>query len=107
MSVAVGTSGRAIDMLWIHVRLAVAMEGVQILLLTIYHLAFQCQRKFLDGRGGDYFRRDGRQTGLLDLVHVPSAFAAADGDDLAVEIADRHVDGEFRIRVKLFRPSRT
>ena len=31
MDVAVGANGRAIDMLWIHVRLAVAMEGVQIL----------------------------------------------------------------------------
>ena len=61
MDVAVGANGRAIDMLWIHVRLAVAMEGVQILLLTIYHLAFQCQRKFFDGWGGDFFRIDGRE----------------------------------------------
>ena len=101
MCVPVGTHGRAVHILRIAGVLKLWSQGGQILLLAVDDLAFQRQRKLPDGRHGHDLRRNQREPGRLDLVHIPAALAPAHADDFFVVRTHRHVDGKFRILVQL------
>ena len=75
-------------------------QKADILLLAIEDSALDGDGIFENGGDADRLAGDGMEAAGGQLIQVPAAFAAADGDGVFVRIPQGDIDGKFRVLIQ-------